>query len=94
MLPEEVTIEMLDKDITNINNLPIGFIKRNLKVASYNFFNDKATIVSSKDVANCVDFLKTVIYGVRKLNHMVVLIDTEQQLSSIGGIKDMLDKAK
>ena len=86
VLPEVVTLEMLDKEITNINNLPIGFIKKNLKIANYNFFNDKATIVSSKDVINCEDFLRTVIYGVRKLNNMVVLIDTEQQLSSIGGI--------
>ena len=84
-LPEEVTIEMLDKDITNINNLPIGINKKNLKTAFYNFFNDKATIISSKDVKNCIDLLKTIIHGVRKLNHMVVLIDTEQELASIGG---------
>ena len=51
----------------------------------YNFFNDKATIVSSKDVSNCKDFLKTIIYGVRKLGNMVVLIDTEQELSELGG---------
>ena len=76
---------MLDKAITNINNLPIGISKRNLKISYYNFFNDKATIVSSKDVKNCTDFLKTVIYGVRKLGNMVVLIDTEQELSELGG---------
>ncbi len=85
VLPEEVTIEMLDKDITNINNLPVGISKRNLKTSFYNFFNDKATIISSKDVKNTMDLLKTIIYGVRKLGHMVVLIDTEQELSSIGG---------
>ena len=27
-----------------------------------------------------------VYYGVRKLNQMIVLIDTEQELSSIGGM--------
>ena len=85
VLPETVTIDMLEKDITNINNLPIGIIKRNLKTAFYNFFNDKATIVSSKDVKNCKDFLQTVIYGVRKLGNMVVLIDTEQEFSELGG---------
>jgi len=84
-LPEEVTIEMLEKDINNINSLPIGIIKRNLKTCFYNFFNDKATIISSKDVINCTDLLKTIIYGTRKLNNMVVLIDTEQTFASIGG---------
>jgi len=83
-LPEVVTVEMLDKDIININNLPIGITKRNLKTAFYNFFNDKATIISSKDVRNTVDLLKTIIYGTRKLGNMVVLIDTEQELASIG----------
>lgn len=85
VLPEELTLEMLDSSITNINKLPIGMIKRNLKIMDYNFFNDKATIVSSKDVSNCKDFLKTIIYGVRKLGNMVVLIDTEQELSELGG---------
>ena len=85
VLPEVVTIDMLDKFITDINNLPIGIIKRTLKPMYYNFFNDKATILSSKDVKNCKDFLQTVIYGVRKLGNMVVLIDTEKELTELGG---------
>lgn len=85
VLPEEITLEMLDSYITNINNLPIGMIKRNLKIMNYNFFNDKATIISSKDVKKCIDLLKTIIYGVRKLGNMVVLIDTEQELVDLGG---------
>jgi len=86
VLPETITLDMLDKEIRDIKKLPIGMYKKNLKIASYDFFEDKTTIVSSKDVVNCVDFLKTVIYGVRKFNQMVVLIDTEQVLSSIGGM--------
>lgn len=85
VLPEEITIEDLDKSITNINNLPIGMIKRNLKIMNYNFFNDKANIISSKDVKSCVDLLKTIIYGTRKFGNMVVLIDTEQELVELGG---------
>ena len=69
----------------NINNLPIGITKRNLKTAFYNFFSDKATVISSKDVKNCKDLLQTIIFGVRKLGNMVVLIDTEQQLTELGG---------
>lgn len=85
VLPEEITLDMLNSSITNINSLPIGMIKRNLKIMNYNFFNDKATIVSSKDVSNCIDLLKTIIYGTRKLGNMVVLIDTEQELVELGG---------
>ena len=84
-LPEVVTIEMLEKEMVDINNLPIGITKRNLKTNFYSFFKDKATIISSKDVKNTIDLLKTIIYGVRKLGNMVVLIDTEQMLESIGG---------
>ena len=85
VLPETVTIDMLEKDINNINSLPIGISKKALKNFSYNFFQDKATIISSKDINSCKELLSTIIYGVRKLNNMVVLIDTEQQLSDIGG---------
>ena len=85
-LPEEVTIEHLNPYMTNINQLPIGIVKRNLKICTYDFFNDKANIISSKNLENCIDLLQTIIYGVRKLNHMTVLIDTEQQLSQIGGM--------
>ncbi len=83
-LPEIVTIDMLKPVMTNINALPIGILKQKLKVTSYNFFNDKATIISAKDVSYCTELLKTIIYGVRQLNNMVVLLDTEQQFSSIG----------
>ena len=92
-LPEVVTLEMLDKNITNLNALPLGIIRRNLKIMNYNFFNDKATIISSKEVSKCIDLLKTIIYGARKLNCMTVLIDTEQELSSIGGsVNTYVDK--
>jgi S-DNA-T family DNA segregation ATPase FtsK/SpoIIIE len=86
VLPEVVTIDILDKDIKDLKKLPIGINKDSLKTVYYDFFADKATIISSKDVVNCIDFLKGVIYGVRKLHHMTVLIDTEQMLSSIGGM--------
>jgi hypothetical protein len=72
--------------MTNINALPLGISKKSLKLANYNFFEDKANILSSLDINNCIDVLKTIIQGVRKLNHMIVLIDTEQKLSSIGGM--------
>ena len=85
VLPEEVTVELLSKNITNINSLPIGIIKRNLKLITYNFFNDKATILSSKNVKNCSGLLRTIIYGVRKLGGLVFLIDTEQEFSDLGG---------
>ena len=84
-LPEIITLEMLDKDINNINNLPIGISKKNLKTIFYNFFKDKATIISSKNINNCINILKTVIYGTRKLGNLVVLLDAEQELYSIGG---------
>ena len=85
-LPDVITIEHLIPYMTNINDLPIGMNRKSLKLCTYNFFADKGNIISSKDLENCIELLKTIIYGVRKLNHMTVLIDTEQQLSSIGGM--------
>ena len=84
-LPEVITLDMFDKDINDINKLPIGINKKSLKTSFYNFFNDKATIISAKDIKKCTDLLKSIIYGVRKLNQMVVLIDTELEFAELGG---------
>ena len=86
VLPDVVTMDMLEKGITNINAIPIGIGRESLELLSYNFFESKATVISSKDIVNCIELLKTIIYGIRKLNQMVVLIDTEQQLTEIGGM--------
>jgi len=93
-LPEEVTIEEhLLPVLNNINLLPIGIIRRNLKIYGYNFFNDKANIISAKDIKSCIKLLETIIFEVRKLNHMTVLIDTEQELVSLGGtVNTYVDK--
>ena len=88
VLPDELTLEMLDKYIVNVNSLPVGIAKSNLKVQAYDFFKEKGTIISSKDVVYTTDLLKTIIYGVRKTRNITVLIDTEQELSSIGGMVD------
>lgn len=85
-LPDVLTIEMLDKYITTIDKLPIGIDKNTLKPVTYNFLNDVANVISSKDVLDCIDLLKTIIHSVRKLNNMIILIDTEKELSSIGGM--------
>ncbi|MBR6516467.1 MAG: type VII secretion protein EssC [Bacilli bacterium] len=85
-LPEVVTFEHLDEHIKDITKLPLGISKKSLKCYTYNFFKTKANIISSVNVKNCINILKTIIYGVRKLNHMIVLIDTEQELASIGGM--------
>ena len=86
-LPDIVTIEEhLLPHLKTINAIPIGITRSNLKLCTYNFFMDKANLISSKKIKDCTNLLKTIIYGVRKLNHMTVLIDTEQELSSLGGM--------
>ena len=84
-LPEEVTIDDLLPELKTITDIPIGVCRKNLKVCKYNFFVDKATIVTTKKVKNCVEFLKSVIYQVRKLNQMVVFIDAEQEFNELNG---------
>lgn len=93
-LPEEIIVEEhLLPHLKAINSLPIGIVRQNLKICNYNFFNDKANLISSKDIKNCIGLLNTIIYEVRKLNQITVLIDTEQELSSIGGtVNTYVDK--
>ena len=93
-LPEEVLIDQhLLPALSDIKALPIGINRKNLKICHYNFFYDKANIISAKEIKSCIKLLETIIFEVRKLNHMTVLIDTEQELSSIGGtVNTYVDK--
>ena len=84
-LPDVVTIEHLLPDLNSVTDLPIGIIRKNLKTYKYNFFVDKANILTSKDIKNCSEFLQTIIFEIRKLNQMVVFIDSEQNFPEING---------
>ena len=88
VLPDLITIDMLTNYMTNIENLPIGMSKNTLKITNYNFFKDTATIISANDISKTSELLKTIITGVKKTNNLTVLIDTEQELTSIGGMVD------
>ena len=88
VLPDEVTMEMLDKYMVDINKIPLGISKNRLEVVTYNFFKEKANIISSKNISSTIELLRTIITAVRKTKNFTVLIDTEQQLSDIGGIVD------
>lgn len=78
-LPEVVTIDNLLPNLIDIHNIPIGILRKNLKICTYNFFDDKANIISCKDIKCCNNFLESIIYQVRKLNNMVVFIDGDSQ---------------
>ena len=88
VLPEKITLDMLEKYMTNIEELPVGMNKRTLSVMKYNFFKDTANIISSRDIVSTINLLKTIITGVKRTNNIVILIDTEQELVEIGGIVD------
>ena len=79
---------MLDPYVNDVNNVPIGISKRSLKVYGYNFFADKGNIISAQEISSTIGMLKTIIYSIRKTKNLTFLIDTEQELSSIGGIVD------
>ena len=88
VLPEEITLEMLTGNMNNIKALPIGMNKNTLKISTYDFFEETANLISSKNIVNTIELLKTIITGVKYTKNCTVLIDTEQELSSIGGMVD------
>lgn len=79
VLPEIIEFESLSSEMKDIKALPIGLIKESLRVCTYNFKQDKATIVSANETNICKNFICNLLKSFKKLNTIVsVLIDPEE----------------
>ena len=85
-LPEQVTIECVEKDISSISEVPIGIYKESLKVVKHNFFAFNSTTVSSNKLSNINSFMDSLIDVFNRISDANILfIDT---LSLLPNLKD------
>jgi len=86
VLPEVLTLSMLeDGPITN-NNIPIGMEKDLLKGSFYNFTNQKINIIAANDIDFTKQFTRNLIVTMKKANkNVTILIDGEKFLNDLKG---------
>ncbi len=89
VLPDYITLDMLENYLTSLKSVPIGIIKETLKPYLYNFKGDKATLISSNDLENCKEIVSNLLKQFKKLeNTLSILIDSEEVFSEFKPLAD------
>ena len=84
-LPDVVTLDLIEKDITTLDKVPIGIAKDSLKVVKYDFNLYPATIISSNRLSNMNLFIDSLIDVLLRLDDTVVFfLDLKKELDVSG----------
>jgi hypothetical protein len=61
MLPDKVTLDVVENEITTINSVPIGVYRNSLKIVKYDFMYNKSTAVASNKLENMNSFIDSLM---------------------------------
>ncbi len=61
ILPKIITFDMLFNKAITLANIPIGYSKENIEKYTYNFKEDKATIITSNNHKLCIPIVKNIL---------------------------------
>ncbi len=89
ILPEEVSIDNVKECITNLTSVPIGIVKSNLEIATFDLLNNYVSIISSNNISNIKNFINGLTsvllqYG----NTKIVILDVPRIIDE--SLKDKL----
>lgn len=85
-LPEQVTIDFVEKSISTISEVPIGIYKESLKIAKHDFFMLNSTTISSNKLSNINSFMDSLVDVFNRIpDANVLFIDT---LNLLPNLKD------
>ena len=83
VLPDKVTFREVKKYIDGIEQIPLGIIEKNLKVANYDFKKNFATLITSKNMEDAIQFTVNIIEELKNLKNIdTVIFDAERSLST------------
>ena len=83
-LPEKVTFDIVEKEISDIKKVPIGISKNTLKVVNFDFSTYTATSISSNKLININSFMDSLLEIFIRIKGLTVFfIDTLQLLPEI-----------
>lgn len=73
-LPNKIEIEDLKPYLTDIYKVPLGLIKKNLNVFTYNFSKYLITLISSKSLENAMEFCYYLFEELKEIENVKVSI--------------------
>ena len=74
VIPTKITLKDLEPSLHDINTLPIGMTKKQLKIATYDFTRRLINIIVSKNLDDVVEFLYYLIEEMKKLQDVNIII--------------------
>ena len=84
MLPEKVTLDFIENEISNINSVPIGVYRESLRTVKYDFLYNKSTVVASNKLDNMNSFMDSLMeVFLRMAGIAVFVVDPMKKLPNI-----------
>ncbi len=84
MLPDKVTLDCVEGEITNPNSIPIGVYRDSLKTVKYDFFYNKSTCISSNKLENVNSFVDSLMEIFLRLPGIAMFfVDPTKKMSDI-----------
>ena len=78
VLPKQIKLEEIKKQITELDKLPIGMYKSNLNLATYDFKNDFINIISAKSTELAAEYVSHIYEEMNMINGLEIMVfDTE-----------------
>ena len=91
-LPERVTYDIISKDVSTIDKVPIGISRDSLKIIKYDFSQYASTAISSNKLININSFIDSLIDVLLNIQNVVVFFVDVMQLMPTIANKDLNGK--
>ena len=83
ILPNRVTFENMKPYVKDLTQIPIGIIEKNLKTYLYDFKRNFATMITSKNMEDAVQFTANILEELKILKNVdTIIFDAERALTS------------
>lgn len=83
VIPDKVALEDLKEYLKDISAVPIGIIKKNLSVFTYDFKKNFMNIITSKNIEDSVRFTSHILEEIKQLNDVnIIVFDSERILQN------------
>lgn len=88
VLPDVVSIEDVEEQIGNIKTIPVGIVKKDLSVATFDFKNNQVSMICANDITPYKEFYKMLLKLFSKVPYQRVIVVDALKLFDTGEIEN------
>ena len=94
VLPDKVTFDNVKSELKSISQVPIGITERKLKVYTYDFNKNFATMITSKNMEDAIQYTANILEELKKIKDInLIIFDAERTLlTKKDDLKEEYDK--